>query len=103
MAPGARAWRARRAERAAGRGAAGAAGARAAWQGAGGVARRAAAPCGVGRASAPGYDRPVAYSSFEPRRFAERLGGWLEARGPDGDVVVSCRTRLARNVAGFPF
>jgi len=45
----------------------------------------------------------VAYSSFEPRRFAERLGGWLEARGPDGDVVVSCRTRLARNVAGFPF
>jgi protein arginine kinase len=45
----------------------------------------------------------VAYSSFEPRRFAERLSAWLEARGPDADVVVSCRTRLARNVAGYPF
>jgi protein arginine kinase len=45
----------------------------------------------------------VSYSSFEPRRFAERLGSWLDAKGPDGDVVVSCRTRLARNVGGFPF
>ena len=62
-----------------------------------------AASGGVGRARGPGYDPAVAYSSFEPRRFAERLGAWLEARGPDADVVVSCRTRLARNVSGFPF
>jgi protein arginine kinase len=45
----------------------------------------------------------VSYSSFEPRRFAERLGSWLDSRGPESDVVVSCRTRLARNVAGYPF
>lgn len=45
----------------------------------------------------------MAYSSFEPRRFAERLGSWLGSTGPDADVVVSCRARLARNVAEFPF
>ncbi len=27
----------------------------------------------------------------------------LRGRGPDSDVVMSCRVRLARNVAGFPF
>ncbi len=43
------------------------------------------------------------FSSFEPRRFAERFGSWLLSRGPEADAVVSCRTRLARNVAGFPF
>ncbi|MEM7309247.1 MAG: protein arginine kinase [Planctomycetota bacterium] len=45
----------------------------------------------------------MGYSSFEPRRFAHRLGSWLGADGPDADVVVSCRTRLARNLAAFPF
>jgi len=45
----------------------------------------------------------VTYSSFEPRRFAERLGSWLDSRGPESDVVVSCRARLARNVEGFSF
>lgn len=29
--------------------------------------------------------------------------GWLNAEGPDSDVVLSCRARLARNIAGFPF
>lgn len=29
--------------------------------------------------------------------------GWLEHGGPESDVVLSCRARLARNVAGFPF
>lgn len=28
---------------------------------------------------------------------------WLKASGPDTDVVVSSRIRLARNLAGFPF
>lgn len=36
-------------------------------------------------------------------RFAERLGRWLSESGPEGDVVVTCRVRLARNVEGFPF
>ncbi len=35
--------------------------------------------------------------------FAERLGSWLIPKGPDSDVVVSSRVRLARNVEGYPF
>jgi protein arginine kinase len=31
------------------------------------------------------------------------LGEWLRGTGPETDVVVSTRIRLARNVAGFPF
>jgi len=30
-------------------------------------------------------------------------GPWMSADGPHSDVVVSCRVRLARNIAGFPF
>ena len=45
----------------------------------------------------------MGYSSFEPSRFAHRVGSWLTARGRDSDVVVSCRTRLARNLDGYPF
>jgi protein arginine kinase len=30
-------------------------------------------------------------------------GPWSGTEGPDGDVVISCRSRLARNIAGFPF
>jgi protein arginine kinase len=36
-------------------------------------------------------------------RFADRLGRWLCESGPEGDVVVTSRVRLARNVEGFPF
>ncbi|MBM4105352.1 MAG: protein arginine kinase [Phycisphaerae bacterium] len=33
-----------------------------------------------------------------------RSGGpWLDAGSPDGDVVISSRVRLARNLSGFPF
>ncbi len=42
-------------------------------------------------------------SNFEPRAFANRVGAWLSQAGPEPDVVVSCRVRLARNLAGFPF
>ncbi len=28
---------------------------------------------------------------------------WLQAEGPDSDIVVSSRIRLARNIAGYPF
>lgn len=31
------------------------------------------------------------------------MGTWLSVPGPESDVVISCRTRLARNVAGYPF
>ncbi len=30
-------------------------------------------------------------------------GLWINADGPDCDVVMSCRARMARNIAGFPF
>lgn len=30
-------------------------------------------------------------------------GPWIELTGPDSDVVVSSRARLARNITGFPF
>ena len=30
-------------------------------------------------------------------------GPWISADGPHSDVVMSCRVRLARNIAGFPF
>ena len=33
----------------------------------------------------------------------ERGGPWIETGGPDNDVVVSSRARLARNLVGFPF
>ncbi len=39
----------------------------------------------------------------DPLRFAERVPAWLVPQGPDSDVVVSCRVRLARNVAGRSF
>jgi len=28
---------------------------------------------------------------------------WIDGEGPDNDVVLSCRVRMARNLAGFPF
>jgi protein arginine kinase len=35
--------------------------------------------------------------------FSRPLGEWLRGAGPDSDVVVSSRVRLARNLRGFPF
>ena len=35
--------------------------------------------------------------------FAKQPAEWLRASGPDSDVVVSSRIRLARNIAGYPF
>ncbi len=35
--------------------------------------------------------------------MAQEAGAWLNRRGPEGDVVVSSRVRLARNLAGFRF
>jgi protein arginine kinase len=35
--------------------------------------------------------------------IASRLSGWLRGEGAMGDIVISCRVRLARNLAGFSF
>lgn len=45
----------------------------------------------------------MSYSPTDVQRFARKLSSWLEPGGPESDVVVSCRVRLARNVFGFPF
>ena len=36
-------------------------------------------------------------------QLAATSGEWLRADGPESDIVISSRVRLARNVAGFPF
>jgi protein arginine kinase len=41
--------------------------------------------------------------ALEPAQFAEQVGAWLGVDGPEADVVVSCRARLARNLAGHSF
>ena len=46
---------------------------------------------------------PMAYSPIDPKTLVRRAGEWLRTEGPDADVVVSCRVRLARNLAGEPF
>jgi protein arginine kinase len=40
---------------------------------------------------------------MKPSRTYEGIGVWLEGSGPLGDIVISSRVRLARNVAGFLF
>lgn len=45
----------------------------------------------------------MAYSPIDPQALAGRVGTWLRPDGPDADVVVSCRVRLARNLSGRPF
>jgi protein arginine kinase len=35
--------------------------------------------------------------------LARTSGEWLRGSGPESDIVISCRIRLARNLAEFPF
>lgn len=43
------------------------------------------------------------FSKLTGDEFSRRIGSWLTQSGPECDVVVSCRVRLARNIAGYPF
>jgi protein arginine kinase len=36
-------------------------------------------------------------------QFASQCGEWLRGSGPESDIVISSRIRLARNLADFPF
>lgn len=40
---------------------------------------------------------------MNPDSLVQTTGEWLRATGPESDVVVSTRIRLARNHAGYPF
>lgn len=44
----------------------------------------------------------VEHSSEEEKK-EEIVSKWMEGTGPDSDIVVSSRVRLARNVKGYPF
>ena len=35
--------------------------------------------------------------------LTQRSGEWLRGAGPESDIVISSRVRLARNLADFPF
>ncbi|MEM7479366.1 MAG: ATP--guanido phosphotransferase [Planctomycetota bacterium] len=37
------------------------------------------------------------------RELAGKCGEWLSGSGPESDIVISSRIRLARNLGGFPF
>jgi protein arginine kinase len=37
------------------------------------------------------------------RQISEQAGEWLRGVGPQSDIVISSRVRLARNLAGYPF
>ncbi|MBI3307348.1 MAG: protein arginine kinase [Candidatus Omnitrophica bacterium] len=36
-------------------------------------------------------------------RFLKQTAEWLRSSGPNSDIVISSRVRLARNLSGFPF
>lgn len=40
---------------------------------------------------------------MEVRQISQQAGEWLRGAGPQGEVVISSRIRLARNLAGHPF
>ena len=42
-------------------------------------------------------------NSFCMAELARTSGEWLRGDGPESDIVISSRIRLARNVAGFAF
>jgi len=37
------------------------------------------------------------------RQMTDHAGEWLRGAGPNSDIVISSRVRVARNLAGFPF
>ena len=36
-------------------------------------------------------------------KLIQNSGEWLNGRGPDSDIVISSRIRLARNIESYPF
>src|SRR5688572_27876768 len=43
------------------------------------------------------------FSNINMHEMAQTSGEWLRGSGPESDIVVSSRIRLARNLADFPF
>ena len=47
--------------------------------------------------------RSLSASTVKLDQLAENCGEWLRGSGPESDIVISSRIRLARNLAEFPF
>jgi protein arginine kinase len=45
----------------------------------------------------------VTQAELDPKKFAAHVGSWLLGSAPESDVVLSCRVRLARNLADYAF
>ena len=43
------------------------------------------------------------FSNLNLQELAKTSGEWLRGSGPESDIVISSRIRLARNLADFPF
>ena len=41
--------------------------------------------------------------AVELKELTQTSGEWLRGNGPEADIVISSRVRLARNLAEFPF
>ena len=46
---------------------------------------------------------PEEEGRLQQKRRAEMASKWMEGSGPDADIVISSRVRLARNVQKLPF
>ena len=45
----------------------------------------------------------MTFSPIDIRSLVSHVGAWLNPSSQASDVVVSCRVRLARNLADYPF
>ena len=43
------------------------------------------------------------FTTLNLEELAQTSGEWLRGSGPESDIVISSRIRLARNLADFPF
>ena len=43
------------------------------------------------------------FSNLNLQELAQTSGEWLRGSGPESDIVISSRIRIARNLADFPF
>src|SRR3954464_15139003 len=43
------------------------------------------------------------FANLDLNELARTSGEWLRGSGPESDIVISSRIRLARNLAEFPF
>src|ERR1700733_8115023 len=62
---------------------------------------RSALNCAISRE--PGARGRRRESNLDIDSLTHTSGEWLRGTGPDADIVISSRIRLARNISSFPF